>query len=73
MTITADMTVGDVIQQIPQAILILSVAGLDACCGAALPIGEAARRHGLDEETLLAEINALSGSDACQLSRGSSR
>ena len=51
-----DMTVNEVIQLFPAAVAVFKRFGIDSCCGGALPIREAARRHGKDEKELLAAL-----------------
>lgn len=58
-SITPDMTVNDVVRLVPAAVRVLGEAGIDTCCGGALPLGEAARRHGLDVEALLETLRGL--------------
>ena len=55
-SIRMDMTVDEVIQRFPAAVAVFKRFGIDACCGGALPIREAARRHGKDEKELLAAL-----------------
>lgn len=50
------MTVNEVIRQAPVAVAVFKRYGIDACCGGGLPVGEAAARHGIDEATLIAEL-----------------
>lgn len=47
-TVTADTIVNEAVKQFPQTLYIFKIAGIDTCCGGALPIGEAAKRHGQD-------------------------
>jgi iron-sulfur cluster repair protein YtfE (RIC family) len=54
--ITATMTVNDAIRAAPATVAVFNEAGIDSCCGGALTIGEAARRHGLDVEALLEKL-----------------
>jgi regulator of cell morphogenesis and NO signaling len=56
IVLSTETTVNEAIRQVPSAVTIFKRVGIDACCGGALPIGEAAKRHGLDAEALLSEI-----------------
>lgn len=71
MQINADMTINAAIQEHPELIRVFNSAGLDTCCAGGLPIGVAAAKHGLDVQSLLYELNAVSGADyesCCRLS-----
>jgi regulator of cell morphogenesis and NO signaling len=54
--ITAETTVNEAILRVPASLAIFAECGIDSCCGGSLPIGEAARRHGLDADALLERI-----------------
>lgn len=54
--ITAETTVNEAIRRVPASVAIFAGCGIDSCCGGALPIGEAARRHGVDTDALLERI-----------------
>jgi regulator of cell morphogenesis and NO signaling len=49
-TITPDMQVNEIIRLFPRTLPVFHEAGIDSCCGGALPVMEAARRHGFDPE-----------------------
>ena len=66
-TISADLTVNELIQLNPAAAAVFNSYGIDSCCGGGLPLKEAAQRHGLDVNTLLAAV-ANAGS-ACAIQR----
>lgn len=55
-TITLEMTVNEVVLRLPGALPVLAACGIDTCCGGALPLGEAARRHDVDADKLLARL-----------------
>lgn len=57
-------TVHEAIQSVPGAFEIFRRHGIDACCGGDLPVAEAARRHGIDLETLLTELEGAEPGDA---------
>lgn len=62
--LTLDMTVNDAVRFVPGALETLAACGIDTCCGGALPLGEAARRHGLDVDRLMARLREDAGSAA---------
>jgi regulator of cell morphogenesis and NO signaling len=51
--------VGRIVAQRPSTARVLERAGLDYCCGGAIPLGEAARAKGRDVDALLAELAAV--------------
>lgn len=57
--IVGSMTVNEAVRAWPRAVEVFDRFGIDACCGGALPIAEAARRHGADAEVVLAELRRL--------------
>jgi len=61
VAIQPDETVNTVVQRYPEVLPVLSRAGIDTCCGGGLPIGEAARAHGLTFETLLEQLRTVIG------------
>ena len=64
-TITKDTIVNDAVKEHPHTLHVFKAAGIDTCCGGALPIGEAARRHGIDVNELLKSIDLAVASCAC--------
>lgn len=54
--IDAGMTVNDMLRLYPATVSVLNAFGIDACCGGAASLDEAARRDGVDLDALL---NAL--------------
>jgi regulator of cell morphogenesis and NO signaling len=58
--ITAETTVNEAIRRVPASLAVFAGCGIDSCCGGALPIGEAARRHGVDAGALLERIRGNS-------------
>jgi regulator of cell morphogenesis and NO signaling len=54
-------TINDMIRLYPETVRVFHAYGLDACCGGGLPVVEAATRHGLDVEELLAALAAAAG------------
>jgi iron-sulfur cluster repair protein YtfE (RIC family) len=53
------MTVNEVIRSWPATVSLFADLGIDACCGGALPVAEAARRHGHDPEKVRARLDSL--------------
>ena len=51
-----DMTVREILDRWPAAERVLAARGLDLCCGGVHPLRMAARAHGHDPETVLAEL-----------------
>ena len=50
------LTVNDVISRDPETLGTFKAFGIDACCGGAKTVEEAARRHSIDLDTLLAAL-----------------
>ncbi len=57
--ITLELTVNEVAARYPQAQEVLMRHGLDMCCGGVHPLRMAAKAHGVDEQALLRELNAV--------------
>lgn len=55
--LTPEITVNDAIARWPALLTVFSAYGIDACCGGALPIGEAARRHQVDPDELIQSLH----------------
>ena len=49
-------TVTDAIRRFPATVAVFNDFGIDACCGGAVPIAEAAERDGADPGELLAAL-----------------
>jgi regulator of cell morphogenesis and NO signaling len=49
-------TLNELVGKDPRALPVLDRFGLDTCCGGALPLEEAARRHGVELAELLATL-----------------
>lgn len=56
-TITADMRINEVVRLHPETVRVFNDLGMDACCGGDRSIEEAAGRHGLELEAVLALLN----------------
>ena len=50
------LTLNEITVRHPIALAVLRDHGLDTCCGGALPLAEAARRHGIDPIALLEKL-----------------
>jgi regulator of cell morphogenesis and NO signaling len=59
------MSVNDVIREYPSTIEVFNKLGIDACCGGAASLDEAARRDGVEPAVLLAALRdaALRGAE----------
>jgi regulator of cell morphogenesis and NO signaling len=58
-------TVNDLIARYPETVATFNAFGIDACCGGAVPVREAAVRDGADPDALLAALaEAIRSSDA---------
>lgn len=60
MDITRETLVADIATTEPSTIRVFQAHNLDFCCGGRIPLAEACERHGLDADTLLAELRAAS-------------
>ena len=56
--IDANTPLNELVERLPATHPVLLAHGFDTCCGGALPLGEAARRHGVPLATLLEELQA---------------
>ena len=56
--IDARLSVNDLIRLYPVTVSVLNAFGIDACCGGAASLGEAARRDGVDLDELLRALGA---------------
>lgn len=62
--LTPELQVNEIIHRFPGTLPVFHAAGIDSCCGGALPVGEAARRHGLDADQLMADLRSAAGETA---------
>jgi regulator of cell morphogenesis and NO signaling len=58
-SISESTTVNEAIRLYPRTVEVFKRFGIDACCGGAAPIDEAAARHGVDPVALMRELQAL--------------
>lgn len=56
LEIDPEATLNDLVAAEPKVLPVLHRYGLDTCCGGALPLREAARRHELSLDDFLAEL-----------------
>lgn len=63
-TAVMQMTVNDAIRRFPAAVEVFNRHGIDACCGGAAPVAEAAVRDGADPIALEAELVRVIGAAA---------
>jgi regulator of cell morphogenesis and NO signaling len=62
--IPPDTTVNDLIRIFPGTVEVFNDFGIDACCGGAVPVREAAARDGADVALLLAELTRVMKEEA---------
>jgi iron-sulfur cluster repair protein YtfE (RIC family) len=60
-TIPAEMTVNEAIRRFPATVAVFNAFGIDACCGGAAPLAEAAVRDGADPNALLEAVREAAG------------
>jgi regulator of cell morphogenesis and NO signaling len=53
------LTVNELIRRYPRSIEVFNRHGIDACCGGAASVGDAAVRDGADADALLAELQRV--------------
>lgn len=53
-----DLTVNEIVRLHPATLPVFRQYGIDSCCGGALPVREAAARHGADPGALLEALAA---------------
>jgi regulator of cell morphogenesis and NO signaling len=49
-------TVNQVVREHPHTVSVFAQYGIDSCCGGGIPVAEAALRHDVDLDALLAEL-----------------
>lgn len=64
--IDADLTVNEAIRRFPATVAVFNDFGIDACCGGAAPLAEAAVRDGADPVELLDAVRAAALAEAAQ-------
>lgn len=63
-TIYADMTVNEAIRRFPATVAVFNAFGIDACCGGAAMLAEAAVRDGADPVELLEAVRAAAAGES---------
>jgi regulator of cell morphogenesis and NO signaling len=53
-----ELTVNETIQRFPKTVAVFGAHGIDSCCGGALPVAEAAARHGIPLPELLKALES---------------
>ncbi|HST58668.1 MAG TPA: DUF542 domain-containing protein [Longimicrobium sp.] len=56
--ISDGLTVNEAIRRFPAAVAVFNAFGIDACCGGATPLAEAAVRDGADPAALMQAVRA---------------
>jgi regulator of cell morphogenesis and NO signaling len=54
--IDVTLPVNAIIARYPATVAVFKAHGVDACCGGARPVAEAATRHGIDLADLVADL-----------------
>jgi iron-sulfur cluster repair protein YtfE (RIC family) len=62
--IDAHLTVNEAIRRFPATVAVFNDFGIDACCGGAAPLAEAAVRDGADPVALLNAVRAAAAAKA---------
>ena len=57
----ADLTVHQVLERFPETLGVFNVHGIDSCCGGGIAVADAARRHGVDPDALMAALRGAVG------------
>ncbi len=60
-TISDTLTVNEAIRRFPASVAVFNAFGIDACCGGAAPLAQAAVRDGADPAALLQAVRAAAG------------
>lgn len=54
-----ERTVSETVRLFPDTLPVFQAHGIDSCCGGALSVEEAARRHRIDRGVLCAELETV--------------
>lgn len=57
-SIDARSTVNDIVARYPSTLPVFNAFGIDTCCGGALPVSEAASRHGIPLNALRSALES---------------
>jgi iron-sulfur cluster repair protein YtfE (RIC family) len=63
-SIDARSTVNDIVARYPSTLAVFNAFGIDSCCGGALPMSEAASRHGIPLNVLRSALESAIGATA---------
>jgi len=66
-SVSVGMRINEVVRLHPETVSVFHRYGMDACCGGAKTIEEAAAAHGLDLAEVLDALNGIAGRDAAPL------
>jgi len=64
ITFDPTLTVNDAVARYPRTVAVFNEFGIDACCGGAATIEEAARRDGADPDALVEAVRQVIADDA---------
>ena len=64
------LTVNELIARHPATVATFNAFGIDACCGGAVPVREAARRDGADPDALVAALELVVEVASCACAGG---
>ena len=56
-TTLESLTVNEIIRQRPETVEVFNRYGIDACCGGAVPVAQAAARDGADPADVLRDLD----------------
>jgi iron-sulfur cluster repair protein YtfE (RIC family) len=59
--ISGALTVNEAMRRYPATVAVFNAFGIDACCGGAAPLAQAAMRDGADPAALLQAVRAAAG------------
>lgn len=63
MTIDPKMTVAEIARRHPETMKVFAKHKIDLCCGGIHPLETVARKHGLDLDAILREIDAAAAAN----------
>ena len=54
-----DLTVGEIANFWPESLKVFERYRIDICCGSRLPLAQVARKHGIDLDKLIKDLEAI--------------
>ena len=54
-----DLSLNEIVAKFPETITIFNSLGFDTCCAGAMTLRDAIRKHKLDEQQVLASLDAV--------------